>query len=153
MDSYLCFQLALLHFFFLSQSPSLSLCMVFYSISSKIDEILSTNPSTNVFIFQNFNIPHKDWLSYSGGTDRPGELCYNVSISNGLNQMANFPTWILNCDSQSCSFGFTYFFQCYYLYYNGFPSIGKFWSCCYLSFHWLSKGLTKTHKETPRFIA
>ena len=48
-DSYLCFRLALLHsvsyFFFLYQSPSSSLCMVFHSISSNIDDVLSTNPS------------------------------------------------------------------------------------------------------------
>ena len=37
--------------------------------------------------------------------------------------------------SQSCLFGFIYFFWCKYLFYNGFPSIGKFWSCCCLSFH------------------
>ena len=55
-DSYLCFQLALLHsvsyFFFLYRSPSLSLCMVFYSISSNIDEVLSINPSAHVFVFE-----------------------------------------------------------------------------------------------------
>ena len=43
-DSYFCFQLASLHsmssFFFLYRSLSLSLCMVFDSISSNIDEIL-----------------------------------------------------------------------------------------------------------------
>ena len=44
---------------------------------------------------------HKDWLTYSGGTDRPGELCCNISISNDLTQMANFPTLIPDCDSQS----------------------------------------------------
>ena len=42
--SYLCFQLALLHsvsyFFFLCRSPSSSLCMVFDSILSNIDEVL-----------------------------------------------------------------------------------------------------------------
>ena len=82
-DSYLCFQLALLHsvsyFFFLYQSPSSSLCTVFDSISSNINEVLSINPSANVFVFGDFNIHHKDWLTYSGGTDRPGELCYNFS--------------------------------------------------------------------------
>ena len=32
-----------------------------------------------------------------------------------------------------------YFFHLsLYLFYNAFPSIGKFWSCCCLSFHWLS---------------
>ena len=52
-DSYLCFRLALLHsvsyFFFLYRSPSLALCMVFYSISSNIDEVLSITLSANVF--------------------------------------------------------------------------------------------------------
>ena len=58
--------------------------MVFDSILSNIDEALSINTSANVFVFGNFNIHHKDWLTYSGGTDRPGELCYNFSISNDL---------------------------------------------------------------------
>ena len=35
------------------------------------------------------------------GTDRPGELCYNFSISNDLTEMVNFPTWIPDCDSDS----------------------------------------------------
>ena len=42
-----------------------------------------------------------DWLIYSGGTDRPDELCYNFSISNDLTQMINFPTRIPDCDSNS----------------------------------------------------
>ena len=103
-DSYLCFRLALLHsvsfFFFLYRSPS-SLCTVFDSISSNIDEVLSNNPSANVFVFGDFNVHHKDWLTYSGGTDRPCELCYNFSISNDLTQIVNFPTRIPDCDSHS----------------------------------------------------
>ena len=74
---------------------------VFDSTSSNIDEVLSINPSTNVFVFGDFNVHHKDWLTYSGGTDRPGELCYNFSISNDLTQMVNFPTRIPDCDSHS----------------------------------------------------
>ena len=54
-----------------------------------------------MFVFGDFNIHHKDWLTYSGGTDRPGELCYNFSISNDLTQMVNFPTRIPDCDSHS----------------------------------------------------
>ena len=107
-DSYLCFQLNLLHsvpyFFFLYQSPSSSLCTVFDSISSNIDEVLLINPSANVFVFGDFNVHHKDWLTYSGGTDRPGELCYNFSISNDLTQIVNFPTPIPDCDSHSPAF-------------------------------------------------
>ena len=113
-DSYLCFQLPLLHsvsyFFFLYWSPSSSLCTVFDSISWNIDEVLSINPSANVFVFGNFNVHHKDWLTYSGGTDKPGELCYNFSISNDLTQIVNFPTRIPDLLSRSCSFGFIYFF-------------------------------------------
>ena len=76
-DSYLCFQLALLHsvsyFFFLYQSPSSFLCTDFDSISSNICEVLSINPSANVFIFGDFSVHHR--TTYSGGTDRSGELC------------------------------------------------------------------------------
>ena len=89
------------YFFFLYRSPSSSLCTVFDSISSNIDEVLSINPSANVFVFGDFNVHHKDWLTYSGGTDRPGELCYNFSISNDLTQIVNFPTRIPDCDSHS----------------------------------------------------
>ena len=49
-----------------------------------MDEVLSINPSTNVFVFWDFNVRHKDWLTYSSWTDRPGELCYNFTISNDL---------------------------------------------------------------------
>ena len=104
-DSYLCFRLALIHsvsyFFFLYRSPSSALCMVFDSVSSNIDEVLSINPSANVFVFGDFNVHHKDWPSYSSGTDRPGKLCYNFSISNDLTQLVNFPTRTPDCDSHS----------------------------------------------------
>ena len=53
------------------------------------------NPSANVFVSGDFNIHHKDWLTYSGGADRLGELCYNFSTSNDLKEMLNFPTWIV----------------------------------------------------------
>ena len=73
-DSYLCFRLALLHsvsyFFFLYRSPSSSSYTVFDSISSNIDKI----HSANVFVSGDFNVHHKDWLAYSAGNDRPGEL-------------------------------------------------------------------------------
>ena len=60
------------------------------------------NPSANVFVFGDFNIHHKDWVTYSSsGTDKTGELCYNFTISNDLTQMVNFPTRIPDCDSHS----------------------------------------------------
>ena len=89
------------YFFFLYRSRSSSLCTVFDSISSNIDEVLLINPSANVFVFGDFNVHHKDWLTYSGGIDRPGEPCYNFSVSNDLTQMVIFPTWIPGSDSHS----------------------------------------------------
>ena len=59
------------------------------------------NPSAIVFCLWRLNIHHKDWPSYSGRTDRPGELCYNFSISNDLTQVVNFLTQIPDCDSHS----------------------------------------------------
>ena len=38
-------------------------------------------------VFGDFNVHHKDWLTYSSGNDRPGELSYNFSISNDLTQI------------------------------------------------------------------
>ena len=83
------------------RSPSSSLCTVFDFISSNIDEVLSINPSANVFVLGDVNVHHKNWLTYSGGTDRSGKSCYNFSISNGLTQMVNFPTRIPDYDSHS----------------------------------------------------
>ena len=96
-------------FFFLYPSPSSSLCTVFDSISSNIDEVLSINPSANVFAFGDFNVHHKDWLTCSGVTYRPGELCYNFAISNDLTQKVNFPTRIPDCDSAVLPFWIFFF--------------------------------------------
>ena len=66
-DSYLCFRLALLHsvsyFILFYQSPSSSSCTNVDSISSNIDEVLSINPSANVFVFGDFKVHHTDWLT------------------------------------------------------------------------------------------
>ena len=59
------------------------------------------NPSANAFVLSDFNVHHKDWLTYSGGPDQPGKRSYNFSISNDLTQMVNFPSRIPDCDSQS----------------------------------------------------
>ena len=77
------------------------MCASLDSILSNIDEVLSINPSANVFVFGGFNVHQKDWLTYSSGTDQPGELCYNFSVADDLTQMVNFPTRILGCDSHS----------------------------------------------------
>ena len=57
---------------FLYQSPFSSLCMIFDAISSNIDEFFSINPSPNVFVLGDFNVYHKNRLTYSSGADKPG---------------------------------------------------------------------------------
>ena len=103
LEFLLMFCLAVLHsvsyFFVLYRSPSKSLSTVFDAISCNIDEVLSNNPSANVFVFGDFNIHHKDWLTFYCGTNGTGELCYNVPVLNDLTQMANFSTQIPDCDS------------------------------------------------------
>ena len=64
-------------------------------------EFLSINPSANMFVFRDFNVSHKDWLTYFSGTDQHGELCYNFPISNDCKQIVNFPTRIPECDFHS----------------------------------------------------
>ena len=78
------------YFFLLYQSPS-SLCSIFDSISSNIDEVLSINPSASVFVFEDFNVYYKGWLTYSGGTD-------------GFDGTDGFPTRDPDCDSHSPAF-------------------------------------------------
>ena len=75
--------------------------MGFDAISSNVEEVLLINPSANVFVFGDFNVHHKDWLAFSGWTDRSGELSYNFCISNGLTCMINFLTQISGCDSDN----------------------------------------------------
>ena len=93
------FCLDLLHlvpfFLFLHRSSSLPLCTVFHFLLSNIDEVLLIKPFANVFVFGDFNAYHKDWLAYSGGTDRSG------GIWNDVTQMVNFLTLIPECDSDS----------------------------------------------------
>ena len=35
-----------------------------------MNEALSIKPTANVLVFGKFNVHHKDWLTYSGGTER-----------------------------------------------------------------------------------
>ena len=69
--------------------------------------MLSINPPANVFVFGDFKAHHKDRLTYSGGTGRPGNSV--VIISNDLTQIVIFPTWISDCDSHSMLFWISFF--------------------------------------------
>ena len=57
--------------------PLVLLSITFFIFLHDCDEILLINPSANVLVFEDFNIHQKDWVTSSGETDRPGELCCN----------------------------------------------------------------------------
>ena len=80
-DSYLYFRLALLHSMsFLLLFP-LSLFQSFLNLCV-------------IFAFEDFDVHHKDWVTHSIGTDRPGELCHNFSLSNDFTQTVNLPNQV-----------------------------------------------------------
>ena len=91
-----------------------------------------------MFFIGDFTVHHKDWLTFSSGTDRSGEIYYNFLLS----QMTLF-RWELSYScpwlwfSQFCSFESFYFLCHYFLFYNGLPSTEKFESCDCLGFYWL----------------
>ena len=82
---------------------------VFYAISSKIDEVLLIKPSANVFVFGDFNVHRRDWLTYFGGTYSLVDSSYSFSISNDLLRWLTFLLRSLLL-SRSCCIGFMYFF-------------------------------------------
>ena len=77
----------------------------FLFISSNIDEVLLISQSVNMFVFGDLNVHHKDWLTYSGGTDRPGELCYISQMT-----LLRWSTLLLRSQTVTLIFGFISFF-------------------------------------------
>ena len=136
---------------FSSIDPLLHLCAQFLILYYLTDEVLSINPSANVFVFGYFNVHHKDWLTYSGGSDRPGELCYNFSLSQMI--LLQWLTFLLG--SQTVILIVLLFWICLFLL--TLVSVLQ-----WLSFHWkilimlLSQFLLTFHQienRIPRFIA
>ena len=63
---------------------------------------LTSFSSISHLVFGDFNVHHKNRLNCSGGADRPGELCYKMTlISNELIPMVNFSTRITDSNSHS----------------------------------------------------
>ena len=82
--------LLFLTFFFVST--------VFDSVLSNI-EVISVNPSANVFVFADSTVNHQDWLTYSCKTDATFKFCHNFLFSLNFNPGFHFPTLILNSDA------------------------------------------------------
>ena len=103
----LCFRLSLLHstsyLYFLYRSPASQNCSVIDSVCTSIDYALSVNPSTDIFVFGDFNAHHSEWLNYSPSTDAAGINAFNFAISQNLAQTVDFPTRFPDRDDQSPS--------------------------------------------------
>ena len=101
---------SLSHFFSLSQPLFSSSGSVFQFVSSNIVEDLLINPSAYVFVLRDFNVYHKDWLTYSDGTGRSGELYCNFfylkpPYADGKRSYSDTWLWF----SESCSFELLFF--------------------------------------------
>ena len=135
----LLFPESIIFFFFIH-----SFCFSF--ISSNVDEVLSINPSANVFVLGDFNIHHKDWLTYSGGTDGPGELW--------LSQMTLLSWLTLLLGSLTVTLTVLFFWIYLFLLMLAFV-------LQWLSLHWKIRIMLsqfpltfcKTHSGIPGFIA
>ena len=140
VDFYLCFQLALLHslayLFFLYRSPSLSLCMVFDSISSNIDQVLLINPSAIVSVFGDFNVHHKEWLELIDLVTSVIIFLSQMTLHISLTFLLRSQTVILIVQL----FWISFFFLTLVFSAMAFPPLGN------LTFH-------QIHNRMPRFIA
>ena len=127
-----------MHGLFFYWSLSLSLCTVFYSILSNIGEVISINPSVNVFVFGDLSVHHNDCLTCSDGTiGLVNSVIIFLSQVTSLRWLSFF-LGLLTVILKVLFFWICFFLLTLVLSYNGFPSIGKFWSCYCLRFHWLS---------------
>ena len=97
----------------------------FDAISSNIDQILSVNPSANVFVFSNFKVHHKNWLTYSAGTDRSGELCYDFPILNFLFRWLTFQLGSLRDSHSPALLDFFLFIDSTICSISAFPPLGN----------------------------
>ena len=80
---------------------------------------------------------HKNWLTYSGGTDRPGELCYNFLNSYDLDcdpQSSALMDLLISSNPSVCST-------------VAFPPLRYFYHVSQLSLTFL-----QTQKDMPLFI-
>ena len=146
-ESHLCSSFALFHsvmYFFLYQLPFSTSCTVFDSVSTNIDKVLSVHSYTKIFACGDFSVHHEDWLTYSGVTDRPGELCCNFSVSHDLTQglypgpwLSDSHTWLWYLQFSTCWLFFT-LDRPYTLFCKG-----QLGSCDSFSIHWIYIKLTE----------
>ena len=72
-----------------------TLLFVITSFSSNIDQVHCWCTFLSIL-----DVHHKDWLTYSGGTNTPCELCYNFYTQMTF-QNSKFLSLIPDCDSHS----------------------------------------------------
>ena len=93
-DSFLRFRLALLHCVLLLFPLSTTFVFIHGFLFYFIWQRWGSLDQPICWCVCLWRLYRKSWLTYTDGTGRPGELCYDFSISNDLTQMLNFPTRI-----------------------------------------------------------
>ena len=71
-------------------------------IQSAIDDMLSQTPSAEVVIFGDFNAHNDSWLG-SRATDHGGRAAFDLTMANGLSQLVESPTRLLDVDNHNAS--------------------------------------------------
>ena len=75
-----------------------------------------------VSVFGDFKVHIHDWITYSGGTDRPGELCYNFIFQMTLLRWLTFLLGLLTVTLTILLF-WIYLFLLTLLYVQQWPSL------------------------------
>ena len=103
VDSYLCFQLALLHslsnFFVLCWSHSLLLCTVFDTIPFNIDKVVLTSLS-NLFVFGYFDVYHNRLRSRVPLSKRMHSIASDINGTTSPKSWAT-TTWRRQCQNSN----------------------------------------------------
>ena len=63
-------------------------------LNSKLEQILSSFPFSEIILLGDFNVHHSQWLSSNSPTDDEGKLTFEFAILNNLEQLVQFPTRI-----------------------------------------------------------
>ena len=96
------------------------------------------------------NIHHKDCLTYSVGTDRSGEPCYNFSISNNVTHMLTFLLRSQTVILKALFFWISFFLPTLVFVLQWFSLL---WEILTLLLSQFSLTFHQIHNRMPKFIA
>ena len=126
---------------------------VFGSISCNTDEVLSINPSANLFVFGEFNVHHKDWITCFGGTDRPDELCYNFSHNLSPMTLLRWFTFLLRSLTVTLTVLLFWIYLFLLMLIFVLQRLSLHWEILIMLLSQFSLNFQQTQNRMPRFMA